>query len=96
MIDGFEVGKYYRWVGPKTWKELPVGLRDLWNYTGQMNFILDGKPRKCVFGFGSDANFKGNLRDGMVCAYWSWGKSSFDYFVECKEMLNLDFSKLRA
>lgn len=40
MIDGFKVGHWYRWIGPK---ELPAGWID------SMSGMLDGKPHLCTY-----------------------------------------------
>ena len=39
MIERFEVGKSYRWIGEKT---RPEG----WAIKGAMDILLDGKPHK--------------------------------------------------
>lgn len=41
MIEKFEVGKYYRWIGPKKRQEG-------WNSEGLMDGILDGKKHLCI------------------------------------------------
>ena len=50
MIDKFEVGKSY-----------VCSLRergDRWNREGEMDFLLDGKPHKCIGADGMDAIFE--------------------------------------
>jgi hypothetical protein len=44
-IQKFEVGKWYRWIGPTKADEV-LGLDCAWN--PEMRFILDGKPHKCI------------------------------------------------
>jgi hypothetical protein len=41
-IQKFEVGKWYRWTAGV------ISRPHQWNPDGEMDFILDGKPHKCV------------------------------------------------
>lgn len=58
MIKEFEKGKYYRWAGPNERQE---------SWAIEMFQVLDGKPRKCLYGNSSSAEFEG-VEDG----YWDW------------------------
>ena len=75
MIEAFETGKYYRWVGPHEKVDPMVNA---------MEFILDGKPRRCLYADVCFAEFAGSDQG------WWW---PLQYFVVCGEHLNLDFSK---
>lgn len=65
MIERFEVGKSYRWIGPK---ERPF----TWNSEGRMDFLLDGKPHKVryVENNGKSADFVGHRRDKKFNTSW--------------------------
>ena len=47
MIKKFEVGKYYRYTGSKR-EERNDPVLD-WNYEGEMDIVLDGKPHQCIY-----------------------------------------------
>jgi hypothetical protein len=55
MIERFEAGKSYLWIGPK-------GRIGDWNIEGLMDFLLDGNPHKCSIASddGSRAGFEGH------------------------------------
>lgn len=91
MIEGFEIGKYYRWIGPN-----PENTdRDLknWNREGGMDYVLDGKILKCIVVLSNTtyALFKGMTpfpeRDGC----WSWEGNLHNFeevkFIEEKQYL---------
>jgi len=69
MVERFEVGKSYRWIGPK---ERP-------NYfcsEGRMDLILDGLPHKCVNAGPEDdhmqAAFEGCENDTWINNMWGF------------------------
>ena len=79
-VTKFEVGKWYRWRGPK---ERPAN----WNPNGMMNEMLSGRPFLCVSAESSSlrATFKGipsNDND-----HWSWAEAN-------KYMEEVSFSSL--
>lgn len=39
MVDKFEVGKYYQWIGPPSYNE---------NWNGEMEQLKDGSPRQVL------------------------------------------------
>lgn len=63
MISEFETGKWYRYKGEKQYGWAP-----------SMDFMLDGKPHKCIDGKGTEANFEGHIR-GRTWP-WTWGDLS--------------------
>lgn len=76
MIERFEVGKSYRWIGPK---ERPF----TWNSEGRMDFLLNGKPHKVRYieHNGKSADFVGYRRDRKIdrtCIF----DSELEYFEE--------------
>lgn len=80
MKDSFKVGKYYKWIGPK---ERPID----WNDEGYMDFILDGKTRKCISTRGKIiACFEGqpkgktNYIDNSI-REWAWNEAE-NYMIE--------------
>lgn len=83
MEDLFEVGKYYKWIGPK---ERP----DKWNNDGFMDFILDGKPRKCIATSGINiACFEGQPEGNKnfidyTYRNWHWAEAE-RYMVEASK-----------
>ena len=60
MINEFKKGNYYRYIGYKR--------ESGWNHAGQMDFVLDGKWRRCIEAFGEDARF-----EDMSGMRWWWG-----------------------
>jgi hypothetical protein len=64
-VTEFEVGKWYKWVGPKV-------RGDGWNHAGEMDFVFDGVPHKCILGRGAGADFEDHRR-GFE---WGWGDLS--------------------
>jgi len=52
MVMEFITGKKYRWTGPN---ERPYK----WASSGEMDAMLDGKPRRCLRGNGTRAEFEG-------------------------------------
>jgi len=70
MIERFESGKWYRWIGGKE-------KTKTFNDAGKMDFVLDKKPHQCNKGNADTASF-------FDCAYtdamWIWDLSAF---VEC-------------
>lgn len=68
----FELGKYYKWIGPK---ESP----EEWNSCGEMDFMLDGAPRKCIKAEGCRAKFD---RDDNESCFWTW-QHGIENITEC-------------
>lgn len=68
----FEVGHWYKWVGPKE-------RQDGWNSEGKMDFILDGKPHQVRASDGSTwADFVDHPRGQGPSDTWEWyGLSNF-------------------
>ena len=67
MIERFEVGKYYRYIG-----------EGVVNWTESMNFVLDNKPHQCTDRIGYDgrgehAVFASPLSDHA----WYWTLADF-------------------
>jgi hypothetical protein len=71
MIKEFEVGKYYKWVGPKE-------RQRAWHSAGEMDYMLDGRPHLCTGGGTTCASFEED-HDGY---YWSW-EDGIEHIVEC-------------
>lgn len=61
MIKEFKEGKWYIYTGKR---------QSIWSSGGEMDFMLDGKPHKCVSANGDWADFEGNERDFLL---WNWG-----------------------
>jgi hypothetical protein len=64
MVERFEVGKYYRCIV----KERRVS----WSDAGKMDFVLDGKPRKCLRIYGGATQFEGHSEA------WFWCNNEFE------------------
>ena len=64
QIKTFEVGRYYKWVGPKV-------RQSGWNDAGGMDAVLDGKPTLCTYAArGCRAMFENTPRSDEP--YWDW------------------------
>ena len=76
MINKFEAGKKYKWVGPK---QIPNSSTP-WNTEGEMDFILT-KTLICL-----DASAHNNAYQTVMFSedqnWWSLGKDTFKYFIE--------------
>ena len=62
-IEKFVTGKYYRFMGDDN--------QDNWNVGGKMDFVLDHRWRKCLYGKEIIASFEGDPLDHVW--YWSGG-----------------------
>ncbi len=71
-IDGFEVGKYYRYTGNRR--------LNYWNDNGKMDFVLDNEPHLCVRGGGRLAAFEDDPRGWA----WSWD-NGFELWEEAEQ-----------
>jgi hypothetical protein len=67
MVDHFEVGHYYRWVGP-------MGFS--WSFE-EMGEWADGKPRECIYKH-SEGGYWFEKIDGGIWCY----DAMLRYFVE--------------
>lgn len=79
-VSRFEVGKYYRWIGPKD-------FRDNWN--DQMEAWKDGKARKCTeidTGDNVNASFDGINND----EYHPYGWQYYHCIQHFEEVLGRD------
>ena len=77
MIERFEVGKKYRWIGPS--------VVDHPNFSPTMGIVLDGNPQKCVVGSGSRALFEGMFPepyDTYLPYFWSQFMHLFEEVTE--------------
>jgi hypothetical protein len=77
-VDHFEVGKWYKWVGPKD------------TYSGDMGKILDGIPHCCELagydGRPDAAAFSGVPRISIgQGGQWCWFDSNMQYFREATD-----------
>ncbi len=64
MIEEFKTGKWYIFTGKERHR--------MWNPSGGMDAVLDGKPHLCVRGHGHNANFE----DCQIsCGCWDWEES---------------------
>jgi len=79
MIERFEVGKKYRWIGGK---ERP----GVWNSEGSMDFLLDGEPHECTKANNERAlaGFLGHENPGSSDGCWGF-LSTAELFEEVKE-----------
>ena len=70
IVDHFEEGKYYRWVG--TTDKPEARSKYFFNPDGEMDAILDGRPRKAINITGRTGT---NFFPDVICehANWSWG-----------------------
>jgi hypothetical protein len=73
MATELITGKWYRWTGPKT---RIYG----WNGSGEMDFMLDGKPHVCSYGFGEYGKFQDSPDPGFE---WQW--IGIKYMEEVKQ-----------
>ena len=74
MAKELKTGHWYKWTGPK---ERPHG----WNPDGEMDFMLDGKPRKFRAHLDTRYDCAGYFDDGD---WWSWLKG-IEYMEEVPE-----------
>lgn len=80
-VDHFEVGKWYKWVGPKE-------RQNGWNHEGEMDFMLSGKPYKCI-----ESNRESWSRFlGFDKYEWAWGDLS--NFREVPEPRESEYKKM--
>lgn len=96
MIEEFEVGKYYRWIGPDIPKMIKNHqenfLTESWNHEGGMDPIVDGQVRKCIKASGFKAIFEnmpsinGFFQDGM----WYWNRY-LNFFEEVGKKENKQY-----
>lgn len=76
-INKFEEGKWYVFKQKKS----PSGTT--LSFIPKMEAILNGKPRKCVEGYGCDANFDG-IEGSLVQDMWSWDDWMKDFMEVSK------------
>jgi len=77
MIKEFITGKKYRYTGKER--------LDGWNDVGEMDFVLDGKPRIAIKADGCHANFIGTDSENRPSP-WYWG-DGFENWVEVTESI---------
>jgi len=78
MIDRFEEGKKYRYRSKVRGQ--------YWSSIGEMDFVLDGKPRVCIDGASSDC---ADLGDNH---YWVWGDlSMWEEVIDTKQLKRGDY-----
>ena len=81
MIEKFEVGKWYRYTGRER--------RAQWNHEGRMDYVLDGKPRKCVAVPPWQMPRNAAFEDDKTKHCWSW-HSGFELWEEVSLRIKLD------
>jgi hypothetical protein len=74
-LKEFKVGHWYRYIGPK---ELPGYFAD----SGDMDFVLDGQPLKCISVFVSGSRYAADFGDGHR---WIWHLEDFEEIKEIRE-----------
>lgn len=76
VVNHFEEGKTYRWIGPKGLSTGVLSDRYDFNFHGKMDAITDGKPRKAVdVGIdGLSCNFLSLNEPDCHCWSWSWAR----------------------
>jgi len=76
MITDFKNNYYYKWIGPTQ----PLSG---WDWSSEMNFILDGKWHKCNKIDIYNSNNASFYDCCMPEKYWHWG-FCIEYFIEKK------------